>query len=293
MSVAVLIWASWLVLTSSGRVTALSVVDLAWFRAAIPAAVLLPVLWRNREHVARLGVKRCVLLSAYGAPFTLCVGYGLTFAPVAHAGAMVPGLMPVFAIALGAIFLGQRISPRKAVASLFILSGTGVILWYTSSAPEGDAVWVGHVLFLLGALCWACFAVTLGRSDVGPFVATAIVAALSVLVLTPILAFPGVSQISSADLRDVTFQAVFQGVLAGLVSLFAFGRALQLIGSRAAALTALTPGIAAVLAIPVLDQFPHGAEAAALILVILGLFVQATDAANAPKANHQTHARRD
>ncbi|MEM7721350.1 MAG: DMT family transporter [Pseudomonadota bacterium] len=289
MSLAVFIWASWLVLTSSGRVTALSVVDLAGFRAMIPAIVLAPLLWRHREHVARLGLRRCLLLSAYGAPFTLCVGYGLSFAPVAHAGAMVPGLMPVFAIGLGATFFGQRVCRRDGIVCLFILSGAGTIVWHTSGASEGETVWIGHVLFLAGALFWACFTVTVAQSDVRPFLATAIVAVLPVLLLAPAWAFLDASRIGTAEPSDIMFQAVFQGVVSDLVSLFSFGRALQLIGGRAATLSALAPGVATLLAIPTLGETPQGVELAALMLVVLGHFVRAMGATRtSTQADHQT-----
>lgn len=101
MSVAIFIWAIWLVLTSSGVTTDLTPVDLAGLRALVPAVVLAPMLWRHRQDIVQFGFLRILLLSVYGAPFTLCVGYGLSYAPVAHAGVMVPSLMPVVVTAVG------------------------------------------------------------------------------------------------------------------------------------------------------------------------------------------------
>ena len=49
MMAAVVIWASWLVLTSSGVTTDLSPIDLAGLRALVPAIVLGPLLWRHRS----------------------------------------------------------------------------------------------------------------------------------------------------------------------------------------------------------------------------------------------------
>ncbi|MGC3940292.1 DMT family transporter [Roseobacter sp. EG26] len=271
MAVAVLIWASWLVLTSSGRTTALSIVDLAGFRALIPTFILAPLLWRQRRNIAQLGVTRCLLLSAYGAPFTLCVGYGLTYAPVAHAGAMVPGLMPVFAAALSYVFLGQRLSPRQVISVLLIQSGALAILLRTSAASGAGEMWVGHLLFLMGALCWACFTTTVIALDISPYLATSIVGGVSSVGLIPIWALLDLSTLGSAHPADILFQAVFQGIFSGLVSLFAFGQALRLIGTNATALSALTPGVATVLAIPVLGQVPDLIDFSALTLVVAGL----------------------
>lgn len=273
MSLAVLIWASWLVLTSSGRTTDLSVVDLAGFRAAIPAVVLAPLLWHNRRTIARLGAVRCLLLSAYGAPFTLLVGHGLGFAPVAHAGAMVPGLMPVFAVALACLFLRQRLSSGNVVALVLILSGAATVLLRSADQLAVPDLRVGHILFLLGALCWACFTVTIRAFEIPAFLATAIVGAVSITWLLPLWIVSDLSKIAAAHWTDIAFQAVFQGIISGLISMYAFGRALRLIGGQASVLSALTPGVAAILAVPVLGQVPQLLDVFALGVVVTGLVI--------------------
>lgn len=273
MSLAVLIWASWLVLTSSGRTTSLSVVDLAGFRAAVPAVVLAPLLWHHRSTIVGLGPVRCLLLSAYGAPFTLFVGYGLGFAPVAHAGAMVPGLMPILALALASIFLGQRLSRSHVVAVLLILLGAATVLLRGADEIAGGDMWVGHLLFLSGAICWASFAVTIRTFEISAFLATAIVGAISTIALLPVWFLAGLSNIGIANGPDLVFQLVFQGVFAGLVSVYAFSRALKLVGASVSTLSALTPGVAALLAVPVLDQIPHPQDLVALCLIVTGLVV--------------------
>ncbi|WP_306117068.1 MULTISPECIES: DMT family transporter [unclassified Roseovarius] len=271
MSLAVLIWASWLVLTSSGRTTTLSVMDLASFRAIVPTIVLAPLLWRNRQVVLRIGGMRCLLLSAYGAPFTLLVGYGLEFAPVAHAGALVPGLMPVFALAFACLIFGEEVGRKQAIAVVLILCGAATILMRGTEPLLAQDMWRGHLLFLAGAVCWACFTVTARRIEISAFLSTGIVGAMSTVVLVPIWVFFDFSRLSTAHGADIAFQVVFQGVIAGLVSMFAFGRALNLIGARASALSALTPGVAALLAVPILGQIPQVTDIVALCLVVTGL----------------------
>ncbi|WP_298839734.1 DMT family transporter [uncultured Roseobacter sp.] len=273
MSLAVLIWAGWLVLTSSGHTTALSVVDLATLRALIPAAVLSPLLWRHRRTVAQLGVMRCLMLSAYGAPFTLLVGYGLGLAPVAHAGALVPGLMPVFAFGLACMFLGQRLSRRYVVSVFFILSGAAAIVLRGAGHAATQDPSAGHLLFLLGALCWACFTVTIRAFGIPAFLATAVVGTVSAALLFPVWMLSDLSNFSEAHWTDIAFQAVFQGIISGLVSLVAFSRALRLIGGQASALSALTPGVATLLAVPVLGQTPHSIDVLAIVFVVTGLII--------------------
>lgn len=273
MSVAVSVWASWLVLTSSGVTTDLSPVDLAGFRALVPAVVLAPFLWRQRRQVARIGLWRSLLLSAYGAPFTLCVGYGLGFAPVAHAGAMVPGLMPVMVTVIGVLIMGQGLSAGQSISALLIATGVAAIVLGSTEALNQQEAWTGHALFLLGALFWACFTVTVRRHAIAPFLAAAIVAVVSMVGLAPVWAFAGLSTLATASAPDIAFQLIFQGVITGLVSLYAFGQALRVLGSVATRLTALTPVVATCLAVPVLSQVPDLFDVAALGAVLAGLLI--------------------
>ncbi len=276
MALAVVIWAGWLVLTSSGRTTGLSVVDLAGLRALFPAILLAPVLWARRHEVAQLGVTRCLLLSAYGAPFTLCVGLGLGKAPVAHASALVPGLMPLLAAAICAVFFGASVQRHQIIGYLLILITTLSVFIFAGGPFANANVFAGHVLFLIGACCWACFAATSKTFDISPFLATAIVGGVSSALILPVWVFSGYSTLGLASWSEILFQSFFQGIASGLLSLFAFTRALRLIGYQASMLASLTPGVATLLAVPALGQVPNGIELFALFLVILGLLISST-----------------
>lgn len=273
MSVAISIWASWLVLTSSGVTTDLAPIDLAGLRAIVPAFVLAPMLWRHRRDVIQLGITKILLLSAYGAPFTLCVGYGLGYAPVAHAGAMVPSLMPVVVTVAGCLVLGQRITPPQFFSAFLIVAGASVIVLHPSNVSPVEEIGIGHTLFLTGAVFWASFTLTVRRCAISPFLATAIVGTVSAIGLAPVWVLTGLSSMGSASAQDIWFQVVFQGVITGLVSLYAFGEALRRLGLVATRLSALTPVVATLLAVPILSQVPNTIEVAALGLVVAGLLV--------------------
>ena len=273
MAVAISIWASWLVLTSSGVTTDLSPIDLAGLRALMPALILAPLLWRQRRDVAKLGLKKSLLLSVYGAPFTLCVGYGLGYAPVAHAGVMVPSLMPVCVTFIGWLVLGRRVSTSHFSSAMLIVAGASAIVFRPVDVTNSEDLWIGHSLFLAAAVFWACFTLTVQRHAIAPFLATALVGIISTLGLAPFWAISELSMLAEASFQDIAFQFVFQGIIAGLVSLFAFGEALRLLGLLATRLSAFTPAVATCLAIPILSQVPDLYEIAALALVVGGLLV--------------------
>jgi hypothetical protein len=83
------------------------------------------------------------------------------------------------------------------------------------------------------------------------------------------------NSVSSGSWR--TAQSVCQGVMMSVVPLFAFSRAVVLLGPRAA-MTALMPVTAALLAIPVLGEWPSWPTAAAICVIALGVVSAAASA---------------
>jgi len=214
-----------------------------------------------------------LLLACYGLPFTLSVGYGLTYAPVSHAGALVPGTMPLLAAALGLAFLNERIAGKRLIGLAFILLSALFVTLHSGTLNGSSETRVGHALFLLGSLFWAIFTVTVKPLGVSPYLATAIVGGTSTILVLPVWVLADLSNLGQARADDILFQMMFQGVLSGLVSLYAFGQAIRLLGSAAGAFSALVPGIAALMAIPILGQIPSSAELVMLGLVVTGVYL--------------------
>jgi drug/metabolite transporter (DMT)-like permease len=69
-------------------------------------------------------------------------------------------------------------------------------------------------------------------------------------------------------------QIIIHGVLSGIVAVFAFGRAVELLGPpRAAAFPALVPAVAILVGIPVTGEWPLPVQLAGLGIVTLGLMI--------------------
>lgn len=274
--VAVVIWAGWLVFTTLGVTSDLSVVDLALFRTGIPALALAPLLWRQRSAVRAVGIGRGLLLALYGAPFVLLVGYGLSFAPVAHAAPIVPGLMPIFAAVLAFALWRERLSRPRLVGFVCIICAILLVGLDAGVFAAFTEVSLGHLLFAAGALSWAVFTVTARPLGLSPYVSTGIVGLYSVVILLPVALVFDLLRVQDAPLGQVAFHAAWQGLLSGLASLYAYARAIRALGaSQAAALAALVPFVAAAMAIPVLGQTPSLVEMIGIVIVGCGVYLAA------------------
>lgn len=85
---------------------------------------------------------------------------------------------------------------------------------------------------------------------------------------------PAYAWIAGGPLSDIALQAVVQGVLTAIVALLLYGRMIGLLGAtRGAAFVALTPATTALLAIPVLGEWPSAVDWMAIALISLGVSV--------------------
>lgn len=269
---AVSIWAGWMVFTRLGVKTELSPYDITALRFGVAGLILSPVLVRQGLALDRLRWRwLIVLVAGAGAPYALVAATGLLFAPAAHAGALIPGAMPLFVALLSAIALRERIARLRQVGLLLIGAGVVAIAGVDLLASASRAS-LGHLLFLTAAFMWACFTVVLKRSGVTPVHATAIVATISMVFYVPVYGLALNPTLLSAPASDVLFQAVYQGVLTSVVSLVAYNRAVAVLGaSRGAAFAALVPVMSMIIGIPVLREYPSFSDLVGIALVSSGV----------------------
>ena len=107
----VLIWSGWIVFTRHGVTTDVPAVTLGLLRYAIPTLVTLPLLLRSMAAYRKAGWLKCaIMVCGSGAPFFLICSLGMTFAPAAHVGVMLPGVMPMFVALFAFVLFGERLN---------------------------------------------------------------------------------------------------------------------------------------------------------------------------------------
>ena len=130
----------------------------------------------------------------------------------------------------------------------------------------------GDLLFAAAGLFWATFGILLRSWRVSGTRAVAMVGVLSVVVFAPLHAvFVGYDGILRMSLAENMLQVVVQGVLAGVVPIFLFARAVILLGAgRAATFPALVPGFSLVIGYLALGIVPSIAQLVGLVIVVIG-----------------------
>jgi len=270
--VVVTVWATWIVGTRFATTVDIPLSWLALFRFGIPALFLAPVWLRSGPLPMGVPLKLIVVIVACaGAPFFALVAAGLSFAPAAEAGVLLPGTMGLWAALLTKLIYRERFGRDRAIG--LALSVAGVVIIAGPTLAGGHLLeGAGRLLLPCGAFLWASYTVAYRATRLPPMVGAGVICFWSTLMIIPFVVATGVEPLLSQPTGQVMVQVVIQGVLSGLVSLIGYGIAVSRLGaSRAAAFSSLAPALAAILAIPVLGEFPPAIVVAGVAITVVGV----------------------
>lgn len=219
-----------------------------------------------------------------GAPFFLIVAWGMQFAPAAEIGPLLPGTMPLFVALIGWLVFGERLGRVRVLGFVLILIGVVCIGGY-GLLFAGNGAWRGHLLLLTGACLWGIYTHAYRRSGLSALQAAALIGLWSFLILLPFGAPSLVRALGDGLAAAIILQALLQGLLSGVAGVILYGVAVDRLGaSRAAAVSPLSIVLAALIAIPALNEIPTPASLIGIGLATLGV-VLASGILNRPSAD--------
>lgn len=162
------------------------------------------------------------------------------------------------------------------IAGLVITAGPSLFV-------GGSTAWIGDMLFVVAGVMWALFTVLQRRWAIDPMAATAVVSVVSTAIYVPLyLASKGLARIAATAPAMLAEQIQVQGVLGGVVALFAFSRAVQDLGAgRAVLFPTLAPAIAILAGIPLGGGVPTALQSVGLLVLSLGMLFAVTGSPSA------------
>jgi drug/metabolite transporter (DMT)-like permease len=276
-SLSVAILSGWFVVTRLGLRQDLRVWDVIALRFGEGALLLTPVLLVGPLRLrAKAWPNGIILALLWGAPFILLVGLGLQATSATLTSSVMPALVPVFAGFVAWTFSGERPSGRQLCGYGMIAAGL-LALVYVYVQAEGRLDIGGAAALVTAAVLWALYTLRLPRAGVTSLQGAALICFWSAILYLPLYLALSLSTLTHASESELLFQSIYQGIMMSVVALFAFNRAVVLLGPRAAAvIIALVPVTATLLAIPVLGERPSWSSAAAICVIALGVGLAAT-----------------
>jgi len=246
--------------------------DLMAFRYAPAALLLAPLAWGARRAIAALGLRRILLLAATGgAPNLLLFVGALVYAPASHGGTIAPMTGPIFG-ALLAIPLLREIPTPGRVAALGAMAAGVLLIGWDGMSGEHPGAWRGDLMLVGAGATWATFTVLLRRWQVAAIPATAVVTIVSGLLVLPAWLVVRLDDLPSLPLGPVVWQLFAQGVMLGVVSLFLYARAVEMLGAtRGASLSVMVPVVGLILAATLLGEALGALQLAGAALAVCGM----------------------
>ena len=260
---AVCCWAGFVLVARQGGQGPLLPQDVMALRFGVGGLLLLPL--ARRWFLFDLRGLMLVLIGGLGYGLTVYQGFKLTSA--VHASVLLPGMIPFGAALFCALLLQERPNGRRLAGLVLIALGCGVMLTTQTahSSVEGD-------LWLLAAvLCWGCYTVLIRRWRIEPLQGAVTTAVGAALLFLPVYLTLLPRQISAAGWDVLLLQGFYQGVIATIVAMLLYLRAVTTIGPAAmGALMALVPVLAGLAAVPVLAESLGSLELLALLITSSG-----------------------
>ena len=266
----------------------LSSPDLTVLRFGVAGLLTMPILALavRRDMKQFTSRWRVWLLVAFlaGTPFGLLMFGALQFAPASHAAVFPFTAMSVMGMVLGALVLGDRMTLRRLSGITVVLIGLVLVSGVDAASLTLRAA-VGDAMFLLAGTLWAGFGIVLRKHRLDPLLATSVISFSALLTYVPAyLFFTGGEGLMACEPTVFWIEVLIQGVIAGAGTLYTYSKMVSLLGpSRAAVFPALAPGLAAMLAWPVLGHVPATFETVGLLLVMVGLLVAVTSSTTQAK----------
>ncbi|QCK88016.1 DMT family transporter [Phreatobacter aquaticus] len=272
---AALIWGVQAVVSRQSVADGLGPVDITVLRFLTAAACLLPFgLARLKPFpVGRLGWGKSLILTLFaGAPFATVLVGGSTYAPAIHT-MIASSLIPVVTALLVYGAYGET-SPRARIVGLvLIVAGIGLVAGQGLFTGVSDGAWRGDLLFVLAATMWSIFGILAKRWKADALDLTITLSVLSLAVL-PLLAVAVPLKMATVGVGAIALQAVYQGLLVGVASVFLYTTANQRLGAaRASLFMPLVPAITAAASALLIGEWPSTTELIGMVVVMTGMTV--------------------
>jgi len=273
--IAVCIWTGFILVSRAGGISMLLPTDIMAIRYLTCASVLLPIwFFKYRFNILNPKLIMCSLIG--GLAYALCAFKGFELAPASHAAILLPGLMPLFIIVLSYFINGEKHHSFKWWGVLIITLGIGSL--FGGEFKENGLASGGYGWLIAASVFWSIFSVLVSRWKISPWEATVGLAVITCLFYLPVYILWLPKYISIAVLpdiwKDVVLQIFYQGILATIIQMIFYVKAVQSIGpSSMGTMMAMVPILAGLSACVIFSEPLSISLMTGLVLVSSGAWI--------------------
>lgn len=228
--------------------------DLVAMRFAIAFLILMPVLIYKKDLAFLWHPRPVILALTGGLAYCLTVYTAFLQAPAAHAAIFLNGCIPL-CTAVAAYLLFKQPFDKHTWLSLSIMLSALALMSYLMLHEQASAFGIGDILFFLSAVWWGIFTVLLKQWKLSAWHSMASVAIWSAIIYLPVYVLFVPKHFQEAEPIHLVIQGLFHGVLVVIIATLTYVAAIERLGAfKTGSIVTLAPFIAAVIAVPLLDE---------------------------------------
>lgn len=244
--------------------------DLVAMRFAIAFLILIPVLIYKKDLAFLWHPRPVILALTGGLAYCLTVYTAFLQAPAAHAAIFLNGCIPL-CTAVAAYLLFRQPFDKHTWLSLSIMLSALVLMSYLMLHDQVAAFGLGDLLFFISAVWWGIFTVLLKQWKLSAWHSMASVAIWSAIIYLPVYILFVPKHFQEAEPIHLVIQGLFHGVLVVIIATLTYVAAIERLGAfKTGSIVTLAPFIAAVIAVPLLDEPLNTAIACGLVGMGIG-----------------------
>ncbi|WP_137701619.1 DMT family transporter [Marimonas lutisalis] len=267
----VFVWSGWLIVSRIAEQSGLTVYDLAALRYGLASLVAVPLCLYYKPWRGLSLTQIAVITFILGPVYILCVFSGFLYAPAAHGGIFMNGVLPLISILFGIVLFRSPPGLRQMLGAALILVSTIVLAW-DGTQTSGQDAWIGDLLFIVGALFFATYVILTERWSLGAMQVIFCGTVVNAVLYLPVWALWLPSGLAEAPLQPLLLQAVYQGFVPNLVGLILIAHASRNIGNaNTSSILAAVPGVGGVLGAAILGESLSLLSITAIALLTVGL----------------------
>ena len=248
------IWGGFTILSRLNLHWHVSAWDLVAMRFAIAFIILMPVLVYKKDLAFLWHPRPIILALTGGLAYCLTVYTAFLQAPAAHAAIFLNGCIPLCTAVAAYLLFKQPFDKHTWLSLSIMLSALG-LMSYLMLHEQASAFGIGDILFFLSAVWWGIFTVLLKQWKLSAWHSMASVAIWSALIYLPIYILFIPKHFQEAEPVHLLVQGVFHGVLVVIIATLTYVAAIERLGAfKTGSIVTLAPFIAAVIAVPLLNE---------------------------------------
>jgi drug/metabolite transporter (DMT)-like permease len=257
----VLIWTAFIVLARFAVKRTFTPYDLMFLRFSFAAGISACIVgWRlkhGQKPFSGTPFYQMLWLGVFGGiGMTVVAFIAFSFAPAAHGAVLMPGTLPFSAALFGWAILGEKVVGRRLLGLGFILLGILFMAFQAFTGTQYSAqAWKGDLMFPFASGSWAMYMVLSRKWGVKPVDAIVIIPLIALLFFAPVYVLFLPKNLAATPWADILLHGTFQGWFAFMLATWIFMRVMKEFGPvKTTMLTAWAPALAAITAVPLLNE---------------------------------------